>query len=299
MKNSFKILIILLIFIIFPRDSFASAILSSIKPIDSLVKMIVSNPKNTALLVNNNKSPHGFSLKPSDVKKIKEAKIIFYIDDSFEIFLSKALENSDHVKKVSLLQKSNLRLLKVRNDEDWHSKKSRKSNGNIDYHVWLDTKNAKKILKTIRNELIKSYPQNAQIYKNNYKIAVKKMDDLYEDLRDQLNNVRDKEFIVFHDASQYFEEQFHLNNVSAITTNPHFNVSIKRLKKNRLKARSESIKCVFYEPHFNKKFSNMVAKSSKAKIAKLDPIGFNLEPSKNLYFTLMRNLGDSYYNCLL
>lgn len=298
--NIYIRILTLLLLIAFPwTNSFAQSIMSSIKPVDSLVKMIALDDKDTSLLVNYNKSPHGFRVKPSDVAKIKEAKIIFYIDDSFEEFLSDALKNSKDIRKVSLLQNSKLRLLNARTSKVWESKKVKLEDANIDSHIWLDTKNAKQMLKTIKNELINFDPQNTAIYKSNYKKAVQDINELYEHLRNQLKMLEDKKFMVFHDAGHYFEKQFNLNNAGSIVTNPHFNVSIKSLKHNRLKARDQDIKCVFYEPQFNKKFSNMVAKSSSAKVSRLDPIGFNLEPSRDLYFKLMRNLADSYLECLL
>lgn len=275
-------------------------ILSSIKPIDSLVRMIVSDEEqeNVDLIISGNQSPHGFSLKPSDVRKVNKAKIIFYIDDNFEEFLPKILENSPNIIRVDLAHKSNLRFFKLRDFELFKKEAAKKDDKNIDYHLWLDTKNAKEMLFTIKNELSKIYPQNSSIYEANYKFSIEKIDMLYEDLEKQLKAVQKEKFMVFHDAFQYFEGQFKLHNIGYITKNPHMNVSIKNLRQNMVKARYEKAKCVFSEYQFNGKFSNMVAKGAEAKVVPLDPIGFNLKPSKDLYFEVMRNTGKTFSECL-
>lgn len=293
-----KYLISLLIFIFLQSNSFANRIISSIKPVDSLVRMIVVNPDNVGLIIDNNQSHHGFNLKPSDLKKINEAKIIFYIDETNEIFLKKILENSKNIIKVPLLKKADVRLLNMRNANEWKSKKANYKDKIFDKHIWLDTKNAKEMLEIIKEELTKLYPINKKFYEKNYEIAVRKIDNLYEELEKQLKPVKDKKFIVFHDAFHYFEHQFNLNNIGAISVHPHGNVSIKRLKQNMVKINNQKVKCIFFEPQFNKKFTNMVAKNSGAKVLAIDAIGFNLKPSKELYLELMRNIGNSFAECL-
>lgn len=300
MKSFFKILTI--VFFLFSNNSFADQkkpeIISSIKPIDSLVRMISTGVNEVDLIIDGNRSPHGFNVKPSHIEKINNAKIIFYVDDKFEEFLPNILENATNIKKVSLLNEADLRLFKSRNIRNWEIDKTKKNDKYVDYHFWLDTKNAKEILLIIKKELTQIYPQNKEIYEKNYQIFENELYLLYAGIKNDLKDLKNEKFMVFHDAFQYFENQFSLNNIGYISKNPHFNVSIKSLRQNRLKVRKESVKCVFSESQFNKKFSNMVAKSPGAKVMELDPLGFNLKPSKNLYFQLMKQASNSFRDCL-
>jgi zinc transport system substrate-binding protein len=259
--------------------------------------MIATIDDQVTLLVSANKSPHGFNLKPSHVKEIQDADIIFYIDNSLETFLEKPLLNSNNITQVTLVQKSKLRLLKIRSKDEWVSKKILSKDKVFDKHVWLDTKNVKEMLEVIKDELVKLNPVKAEIYQENFRHAINKIDILYEELRDRLAPLEGK-FMVFHDAFHYFENQFNLQNLGAITVKPHHNISIKSLRKNMTKAKRKDVKCVFYEPQFNKKFANMVAKSSKTQVTQIDPLGFNLKPSADLYFILMRNMSKAFEKCL-
>lgn len=290
-------ILLLSILVFYSKTLFAAQILSSIKPIDSLVRMIVKDSKTVDLVVNDNSSPHGFNLKPSHLKMLNEADIIFYIDDEFEGFIPKIVDSNPKLKKIQLLPNSDLRIWSLRFENQWESKIAQKGDKNIDHHVWLDTKNAKKMLGVIKEELSKLYPENATLYSKNHKEAVEKIDDLYKEIDKKMAIYKDRKFMVYHDGFQYFERQFNLNNIGVIANNPMHNVSIKSLKKNALKAKIGNIDCVFSEPQFNDKFSNMIANASGSKVVKIDPIGFNLQPSSDLYLTLIRNVASSFDNC--
>ena len=294
MKLLIKIIIFSLFFI---NKSYGAKIISSLKPIDSLIKMIALD-SDEVLLASKNHSPHHYNFKISDIKIIEDADIIFYIDKEFESSFIKSIRINKKAKKIELIKAKGLKIYKKRSQRNWKSIKTNLKEKNIDEHIWLDKNNAKIMLKIIRNALIKNSPENKATYKRKYNIAIQKINILFKEIELELENLEDKEFIVFHDAFQYFEKQFSLRNIGQITDNPHLNISIKSLKKNRTKARERKVKCVFFEPQFNKKFTNIVTKSSKARIVKIDPIGYNLEPSADLYIKLLKNISRSYKDCL-
>ena len=72
------------------------------------------------LLLDGNISPHDYHLKPSDMKKIKNADIVFYVDDeSIETFLHRALNTIDKSNKVSIFSNSRIKLLPIREGGIW------------------------------------------------------------------------------------------------------------------------------------------------------------------------------------
>ena len=68
-------------------------VLSSIKPIQSIVLAIAGGHVDSAQLIPDYASPHAYAFKPSDMRKIKKADIIFRIDDHFEVMLNQLFEN--------------------------------------------------------------------------------------------------------------------------------------------------------------------------------------------------------------
>ena len=72
-----------------------------------------------------------------------------------------------------------------------------------------------------------------------------KLDRLGCELASALKPVANKPYIVFHDALQYFERRFGLNDVGAISLSPEIPPGAKRLTQLREKIRtSGSVVCV-------------------------------------------------------
>ena len=59
----------------------------------------------------------------------------------------------------------------------------------------------------------------------------------------------------------------------------------------------DKVACVFSEPQFNPDIINAVAKDMKIKTGVLDPLGATLDPGKNLYFDLIKNMSNSFKGC--
>lgn len=95
-------------------------ILATITPIYSLVKNVSGNENNVNLLINSNTSPHHYQLKPSDIKKIKDADVIFAVDKNFEMFLQKSDSIIDSNKITYLSSSEGLNMLPTRSHSHSH-----------------------------------------------------------------------------------------------------------------------------------------------------------------------------------
>ena len=96
----------------------------TIKPLHSLVSGVVGNTGKTHLLIGGNSSPHGFKFKPSQIKLLNNASIVFYIGDSFETFLEKAFQSiPGEVIKTPVAEKARLKLLPYRKGGAWEEDK--------------------------------------------------------------------------------------------------------------------------------------------------------------------------------
>ena len=76
-----------------------------------------------------------------------------------------------------------------------------------DPHAWLDPQNARVWLDVIAADLSALDPENATTYSKNAEEGKKKLDGLMSDVKAELADVKDKHFVVFHDAYQYFEHR--------------------------------------------------------------------------------------------
>ncbi|MEO0327287.1 MAG: zinc ABC transporter substrate-binding protein [Pseudomonadota bacterium] len=172
------------------------------------------------------------------------------------------------------------------------------AHGQFDPHVWLDPINAKALVHEIEEVLVEADSANAKTYEANAKAVMEKLDELASEVSAQLEPVKGKGFIVFHDAYQNFENRFGLSAVGSITVSPEVLPGADRINKLQGKVKDLSATCVFSEPQFEPKLVTTVTEGTGAKTGVLDPLGASIESGPDLYFTLIRNMSVSFKNCL-
>ena len=178
---------------------------------------------------------------------------------------------------------------------DDHDDHEGHAHGEYDPHIWLDPSNAKVILKEMAEHLIEKDQKNASVYKSNLKKALKDLDKLTKNVKSDLN--KDFKSIVFHDAYQYFEKRFDVNVLGAFTVNTDVMPGAEQLSEIREIIEHDKVSCVFSEPQFNPDIINAVAKDMNISTGVLDPLGATLNPGKDLYFDLIKNMSRSFKGC--
>jgi zinc transport system substrate-binding protein len=168
-----------------------------------------------------------------------------------------------------------------------------------DGHVWLDPENARKMVAEIARVLADADPANAEKYKANAAKSDAAIVALAGDIARELEPVKGKPFVVFHDAYQYFERRFGLSALGSITLNPEAKPSAKRLTEIRKKLGALSASCVFSEPQFQAKLVAAATEGTSARSGILDPEGALVEPGPRAYETLLRNLATGLKTCLV
>ncbi len=316
MKNIKKLPLILSILSLFTIFSPANAdikVVASIKPIHSLASYLMDGVGKPDLIVDGYASPHGFSMKPSHAKMLQNADLIFWVGEDLENFLEKPLKSiAKNAEKIELMEIEGLKKLKFRernifeehghdehkehgHKEDKHDDHHGHAHGEHDPHIWLDPINAKAILSEMAEHLIEKDPNNASAYKANLKKAHKALDNLTKKVKSELKG--DFKSIVFHDAYQYFEKRFDVNVLGAFTVNTDVLPGAEQLAEIREIIEHEKVTCVFSEPQFNPDIIKAVAKDMKINTGVIDPLGATLNPGKDLYFNLIRNMYASFKGC--
>lgn len=296
-----------------------TGVVVSIKPLHSLVQGVMGHTGTAELLVDSAATPHGFSLKPSQVRKLQNAQILFFVDELFETFLENAVSAAPaQLHTIGIIEEATLPLLDLREGGAWdshtheeHSDHGDKNqthdhhehDGEHDHagknlHVWLDTNNARRIIAEVTRQLTALFPENSAVYSENAQKTQARLDVLDAKIAKTLAPVRSIPFIVLHDAYQYFEIQQGLTGVGSITVEPDEPPSINRLREIRQKLKVANAVCLFREPQFDDRLMITVAEGSSVKSGTLDPIGANLPAGADLYFDLLSNLANGLVDCL-
>ena len=170
--------------------------------------------------------------------------------------------------------------------------------GAHDPHAWLSPKNAMTWLNVIAGQLSAADPDNAGAYFANAAAGRAEMEVLIGEVNATLDPVRDGQFVVFHDAYQYFETDFDFPASGAISIGDASDPSPARIAEIQGRIAEEGIDCVLAEPQFNAGLVTTVLDGTDAKTGILDPLGSDLEPGPALYPQLIRNLSTALAGCM-
>ncbi|MCO6178182.1 zinc ABC transporter substrate-binding protein ZnuA [Ciceribacter sp. RN22] len=292
-------------------------VVASVKPVHSLVAAIMQGVGEPALIVGGAASPHTYSLKPSDAQKLEDADVVFWIGHDFEAFLDKPLEAlPGDAKVVALSDAPGLVKLPFREggpfeahddgDHEDHAAEvgseaehhDEHEHGGTDMHLWLDPMNAKAMAAEIRDTLVAADPTNADAYRKNAEVLDNQIDALDREIAATIAPVKDKPFVVFHDAYQYFENRYHVRVAGSVTVSPETMPGAERLSAIHAKIGELGAACVFAEPQFEPKLLNVVTEGTAAKSGVLDPAGGALAEGPALYGDLLRAMATSLVACL-
>lgn len=289
-------------------------VIASIKPIHSLVTAIMGDTGRPDLLVQGAASPHTYSLRPSEARKLEQAKLVFWIGGDMETFLTKPLQSlAPNAKIVTLSHVSGLSLLDLReggsfephehdnHDHAHEDNDTRHHDGEHhakDMHLWLDPENARVMAREIAKTLSEVDPANATIYESNAIALDQRLETLVRETHDGLSEIKDELFIVFHDAYHYFEDRFGLHAAGSISINPETPPSAQRVREIQDRIAATNAACVFAEPQFEPRIISVVTEGTTTRTGELDPLGADLENGPELYFQLIGNLASSLKDCL-
>jgi zinc transport system substrate-binding protein len=294
-------------------SSFALAeikVMASIKPVHSLVASIMDGVGKPSLIVQGAASPHTYSLKPSQADELQSADLVFWVGHEFEAFLEKPIETiATKSVAVSLLDTIGISVLPPRETGNFEAHEeeaetgteaghSHKHGEEVDAHVWLDPHNAVLMAAEIEQALVKADPNNAAKYTANALKLKADITALQTEIQATLDPVKNKGFIVFHDAYQYFEQRFGVKVLGSITASPEVMPGAERLTELTAKLTDLKASCVFAEPNFEPKLVNAIIEGTPAKTGTLDPEASGITEGPTLYSEMMRGIATSIRDCL-
>ncbi len=172
------------------------------------------------------------------------------------------------------------------------------NHGGHDPHAWLSPDNGAVWLNVIAGQLSAVDPDNAGTYYANAAAGRDEIETLRAEINGILEPVRGRNFIVFHDAYQYFENAFDFPASGAISVSDASDPSPARIAEIQTRVADQNVTCVLTEPQFSAGIVASVMEGSEARTGVLDPLGSDLDPGAALYPQLLRNLATALADCV-
>lgn len=277
----------------------------SIKPLHSLAAAVMADVGEPTLLLSGGESVHSYSMRPSDARAVRGADLVVYVSPQLEAFLEPSLEaRNDQSGNLAAAQLEGIRLLDARRADDWHEgEEAAAGHGHShkhkrDYHLWLDPHNARVIARAMAERLAELDAANAEQYRRNARELEQRLRSLDEELERRVEQVRDRPYVVFHDAYQYFERSYGLESAGVVTLTPEQRPGGRHLLELRNQISELGVACVFVEPQFKPAIVRSLTRGLDVSIGELDPIGADLDPGPEAYFELLEGLADGLVDCL-
>jgi zinc transport system substrate-binding protein len=234
------------------------------------VKQIGGEKVNVDILIPANENPHTFEPSPKSIKVIENADVIFKVGEPFEfekIFYDKYDFENDSVIATDC------------------SEGLRKISGNP--HMWLSIKNAKQIVLTILNSLLKASPENKKYFLERYETYSKHLINLEEELLAKFERLENRTLMVFHPAWTYFAEEFDLEEISI--EHEGKSPKAKQLKELIDLAENKNVKAIFVDSRSDVSNAKAIADQLGISVSYINPLPENyLENIKEVSEEIMR-----------
>ena len=228
----------------------APQVLASIKPLQLISQAITEGVTDTQILLPPGASPHSYSMRPSDARKLHSAQIVFWVGPAMESFLQRNLPSSEKTVTIAMMDIAGIRLRKSGSDKSEinHSETDQNhDHGSHDPHIWLSSDNGRVIAKAMAKALSDVDKEHAAQYQDNLAGFLKDLDEVDKRNEAVVKQLKNQPLFVFHDAYGYLQEQYHLNIAGYFTLNPEQQPGAKRLIALRDKLKAAGDTCIFRE----------------------------------------------------
>lgn len=272
-------------------EAFSVAV--TVKPVHSLVAGVMQGVAEPVLVMGTSASPHHYTLRPSERRALANASLIFWVGPELESFMPRILGSLDaSSKNVTLIEAKGLLRLPARTVHNHAADES-----HIDPHIWLSPQNAHAMVDAIADELSRLDAAHAHIYADNSKRLHQRIRESDGQIRRQLAG-KTSAFLSYHDAYQYFEQAYGLNNAGFVSSGDEISPSAKYVHELRDKIRKQQLHCLFYEAPSRPALVDTLTRGLAVEALELDAMGTRFKPGEDTWFKIIHNLADSYNSCL-
>jgi len=290
-------------------------IVASIKPLQLIAAAVQDGVSTPEVLLPPGASPHHFTLRPSDIRKVREADLFYWIGPDLETFMPKVLEGRN-APSLAVQHIDGLHLRRFgdehRHDDhaDEHANESQADGdaegahdelhrpGTLDAHLWLAPDNARLIAKRMADDLSASDPSNARRYDANLAAFNERLSNQDGQLKARLKPLAGKPFFVFHEAFDYFEEAYALKHAGVFAVSADVPPGARKVANMRNRLVSAGPSCVFSEPPVQPRLAQTLSEGLPVRMAVLDALGYDIEVSAVGYERLLSSLGSDLAECL-
>lgn len=267
-------------------------IITTIKPLAIIAKSAVGDLARVEYLQSAVQSAHEVSLPVSAMLKMEQTDLIIWIGDGFEARIAKPMALMPESKLIRVMDLAFLPTQDTTTAEGKEEDKHKHSNFEgphhqhleFDPHIWLNPANGNILANSIQQRL--GLPLSPII-----------SSALIEQLKNELEPVKDRNYLTHHDAFAHFVTAFDLTEGLSIRDANGASQGARSQYKLRQKAKSQTAGCIFIEPQYADKDARLIAKEFQLPLKVLDPQGFDQPLTIDGYSKFMIGMVSQFKAC--
>ena len=228
--------------------------------------------------------PHDWEPAATDIRNLEDADVFVYNGADLEHWAEDVLATLENQDLIAAEASDGVELLDGEGDH------AHGDNGK-DPHVWLDPLRAKQEMKKIRDAVCQADPENRDYYEANYEKYAGEFDELDQEFREGLADIKSRDIIVAHEAFGYLCNAYDLKQLAIEGLTPDSEPDPAKMQEVIEYAKEFDIHTIFFEELASPKVAKTVAKEVDAVTAVLNPIeGLSEEDIQDGedYFSVMR-----------
>ena len=293
MKNTIKLTIIMLIVLVLTAcktnevDNDKIQLVTSFYPMYIATSNIVEGVDEinlTNLTASTTGCLHDYQITTADMVKLSTADVLIINGDGMENFIDKAINLYKDLKIINASQgikENHEDIFSSKDDEKSGEHREEDENSELgghhhdhgeNSHYWVSISLYIEQVKNIKDELIKINSENAEKYEQNASNYIKKLEELKLKMHKELDNLDNKNIVTFHEAFEFFAEEFDLNVIDVIEREPGTYPSSREIAEIIKRIKEEKVNAIFVEPQYSRTAADTISKETGINVYVLDPI---------------------------
>jgi zinc transport system substrate-binding protein len=261
---------------------------ATIHPVRMILEPVVEGRATVDVLLPPTASAHTWEPKPSDARRVADARALFTVDPSYDGWAG----GLGHRNTVALFpmvpepQRHGFGCAGHGHGHD-HGHDHDHAEGSPDPHFWPDPTAVRSMLPALVERLSALDPEGAATYRANAQALDKELVALDAELASTLAPVRGRGVVLFHPSILYLLNRYDLRLAGVVEELPGKEPSPRHLSELAKKLRKAEARAVLAEPQLNPRSAEVVAEAAGVKLGLLDPIGG--VPGRMTYAELLRD----------
>ncbi|MCC5858694.1 MAG: zinc ABC transporter substrate-binding protein [Ectothiorhodospiraceae bacterium] len=251
----------------------------SVPPQAYFVEAIGGDRVQVRSMVAPGQSTHSFSPSPRQLQALEDARIYVKVGHPEYVFEYQFIQMLERrgagVRVVDMAEDVDFRPLEAHGHDGHHhhhhdDHDGHHGHGDSDPHLWVSPAIVRAAAPRIAEALEAADPEGAPVYRERLNAFLLELDALDAEIRQRLNGLDRRVFLVNHPAWGYFADDYGLQQMAIEVDGK--DPSPAQLARFIDRARAESVRVVFVQPGFSRRSAEVIARELDIRLVEMDPM---------------------------